>query len=270
MIGSIVGDIIGSRFEFKNNRSKKFDLFTGESTFTDDTVSTIATMDWLNTNLKEDFAKYLKRWYKKYPNVGFSTRFVEWVNGKEKGNSFGNGASMRIAPLGHYFIDTSLMMVYSDANANTTHNSDDGAKGAFAIAMAVYYAKQKLPLSEIKNIMNEWFDYDLDISLSKLSKNNTFTTLAKTTVPQAIACFLQSESFEDAIRLAISIGGDSDTIASMTGGIAGAFYPIPKTIRQEALKRLPQEMVDVINKFSKTVKEQHSDENLAKQRFVMG
>lgn len=269
MLGSIIGDIIGSRFEFNNILNKEFELFTDKSTFTDDTVSTIATMDWLNTNHEEDFTKYIKKWYKKYPNVGFSPRFIGWINGNRKGDSYGNGAPMRIAPIGNYAFGSDEVITLSFVNSKTSHNSKEAMRGAAAIAMCVHYSKNRMKKLTIKEKIESRFGYDLDISLLELRKTNVFSTLAITTVPQSIACFLQSDSFEDAIRLAISIGGDSDTIACMTGGIAGTFYPTPKIMRQEALKRLPQEMVDVIKKFEKIIKTQESDENLAKRRFIM-
>lgn len=260
MKGAILGDIVGSRFEFKNHLSKDFQMFTYQSVFTDDTVCTIATMDWL-MNQSQDYSFYLKKWCRRYPNAGYSGMFKKWIDTSDKPyNSFGNGAGMRVSPVGLFgsFIGEVLML--AEKTAIATHNHPEGIKGAKAIALAVYLAKSKSK-QEIKTEI-EKLGYKIELP----EKKGVFDATSQVTVPHAIACFLESNSFEDAIRIAVSIGGDSDTITSMTGGIAEAFYGID----EKYLKYLPDEFTEIIDKFYKFCDKRQKDASseTARMRFV--
>ncbi len=267
MKGTILGDIIGSRFEFKNNLSKEFDLFADECRFTDDTVCTIATMDWLMSQDK-DYSFYLKKWCRKYPNAGYSPTFWEWVSkGKKPYGSFGNGAGMRVSPVGLYGTFIGQVLMLAEMTANATHNHPEGIKAAKAIALAVYLAKTGNSKPEIKSRI-ENLGYNVELP----KKKGVFDTTSQATIPQAVACFIESNSFEDTIRTAISIGGDSDTIAAMSGAIAEVFYGIDKKISDKLNSYLPKEFIDIINRFYKYCDDANklSSSDMALKRFTLG
>lgn len=248
MLGAIIGDIIGSRFEFINCRDVNFELFDSTCCITDDSVETIATMDWLLTDGSGDYAVFLRKWCRKYPDAGYSPAFVEWVNddNAKAYNSFGNGAAMRVSPVALYATTDGRAPLLSEKTAIVSHNHKEGIKGAEAITMAAYWAKRKESKEFIKKWTEDEFGYKLDLTLKK---NSRFDATCQITVPQAISCFIESDSFESAIRLAVSLGGDTDTIAAMTGGIAEAYYGIPDEIKKKALAFIPDDMKKVIDKF---------------------
>lgn len=251
MKGTIIGDIVGSRFEFNNHKTKRFELFHSDCRFTDDTVCTIATMDWLATNEEHNYLGYLQKWCKKYPNVGFSPRFIQWIlsNSKEPYGSYGNGSAMRVGSVGLYATFEGATLMLAEKTAEVSHNHKEGIKGAKAIAYAIYLAKKTKSKNIIRKEIEDKFTYNLDFPLSYSRRFNTFDATCQVTVPQAITCFLESTSFEDAIRLAVSIGGDTDTICAMTGGIAEAYYGISKDLWTRAEKYLPSEFISVLDRF---------------------
>lgn len=260
MIGAIIGDIVGSRFEFNNYRATDFELFTEESTFTDDTVCTIAVAHWLLVSSErgvtsaERFATMLKKWCNKYPNESYGARFSQWIASPAKQpapyNSFGNGAAMRISPVGDYFSSLDDTLHYSDMVTGVTHNHPEGIKGARAIAEAIFLARKGVGKDEMKSTIERTYGYDLSASCQTIRAHNQFDETCQVTVPQAIVAFLESRDFEDAIRLAVSIGGDSDTIAAITGGLAEVYYKdIPPEFVDEVKERLPQEMQKILRDF---------------------
>lgn len=253
MLGAIVGDVIGSRFELNNLKDTNFKLFTEDSKFTDDTVLTVATANAI-LNKITDFGQCYRSYAKAYGNRGYGKRFLIWANSNEarNGDSIGNGAAMRVSPIA--FANTSLTMVIRQAqlSAEYTHNSVEGIKGAKAIAAAVFLANIGCAKKFITDQLISLYNYDLRRNLKDIRTTYTFDNSAKGSVPEAIIAFLESETFEHAIRLAVSIGGDSDTIASMTGAIAQAYYKhIPQKIITEVVNKLPPAFINIIIAFNK-------------------
>ena len=254
MIGAVIGDIIGSRFEFNNHRSEDFTLFTEKSVVTDDTILSIATADCLLHN--KEYASTYQLYAQKYPNGNYGGMFSKWMyapNPKPYG-SFGNGSGMRVSPVGWFFSNLEDTLKEAEKSAAVTHNHPEGIKGAQSIAMAIFLARMGSSKQEIKSAIESKFNYNLDFNLDTLRKTNKFDETCQITVPQSIYCFLISNSFEDAIRKAISIGGDSDTIACMTGGIAEAFYKeISEEILANAKKVIPTEFWEIWEEFQDRV-----------------
>ena len=249
MTGAITGDIIGSRFEFNNHLSTDFELFTSECNFTDDTVCTIAVADALVKGVS--FRDSLLYWCQRYPNRGYGGSFAAWLQSKnpQPYNSFGNGSAMRVSPCAWWSHNRKDVLKLAEQSAECTHNHPEGIKGAVCIADCIFHARIKgVSKGKIKAIAQE-YGYDLDFTCDEIRQTNTFNETCQVTVPQAIVCFLESSDFESAIRLAVSIGGDSDTIAAITGSIAEAFYGIPEQMKIQALRYLPDEFVKVINDF---------------------
>jgi ADP-ribosylglycohydrolase len=257
MLGAIIGDIVGSRFEFKNHLSTEFQLFTKDCSFTDDTICTIAVADALLKNYS--FADAFVKWCGKYPNPkgGYGGSFNTWLHSPNKMsyNSFGNGSAMRVSPVAHYFDYRQTILKYACLSAECTHDHPEGIKGAKAIADCILHACYRKSKREIKLLATNEYEYYLDMTCNEIRKTNTFNETCQVTVPQAIVCFLESTDFESAIRLAVSIGGDSDTIAAITGSIAEAYYGIPEHIKTTALEYLPQEFINIINTFYKHIEQ---------------
>lgn len=251
IIGAIIGDIVGSRFEWMNNRSTEFDFLTEVNKFTDDTVMTCAVADWLvnDSNLAEE----LRTWAKKYPKAGYGGKFREWVFDKNilpAYNSYGNGSAMRVSPVGFYATSFGEALELAKRSAEVTHNHHEGIKGAQAVACAIFLARAGRNKEEIKKELEYWFNYDLSRKIDDIRPVYKFDATCQGSVPEAIIAFLESEDYESAIRLAISIGGDSDTIACMTGGIAAAYYGIPDEIVEKAYRYLKDDVkysIDVFN-----------------------
>ncbi|NBU97953.1 MAG: hypothetical protein EBS19_07055 [Spirochaetia bacterium] len=254
MIGAVIGDIIGSRFEFNNHRSEDFTLFTEKSVVTDDTILSIATADCLLHN--KEYASTYQLYAQKYPNGNYGGMFSKWVyeSDPKPYGSFGNGSGMRVSPVGWFFSSLEDTLKEAEKSAVVTHNHPEGIKGAQSIAMAIYLARNGSSKEEIKSAIESKFNYALDFNLDTLRKTNKFDETCQVTVPQSIYCFLISNSFEDAIRKAISIGGDSDTIACMTGGIAEAFYKeISDDILANTKKVIPLVFWDIWEEFLRRV-----------------
>lgn len=249
MYGAIIGDVVGSRFEFNNHRSTEFQLFHPDCSVTDDTVCTVAVADWLMRKDKAPLAPIMQSWCKAYPNESYGGNFRKWITDPIPYNSFGNGAGMRVSPVGLLLNDEDAVLHYARESAIVSHDHLEGIKGAQSVAMAVYLAKHGTTKQAIQDKITQVFSYNLNQDIDTIRKNNQFDETCQVTVPQAIICFLQSTGYANAIRLAVSIGGDSDTIAAITGGIAGAFYGVPAELIEQVKKFIPNDIQQIINKF---------------------
>lgn len=250
MIGAITGDVVGSVFEFNNHRSKEFPLFCDKSDFTDDSVLTFATAKVLLDG--GDFAETYQRFARAYPLRGYGGRFSRWIklDDPKPYNSFGNGSAMRVSPVGFAFMDPETTLAEEKRSAEVTHNHPEGIKGAQSVALAIWMARQGESKPSIRQAIEQKFGYDLSRDCDFIRQVNRFDETCQGSVPEAITCFLESTGFEDCIRLAISIGGDSDTIACIAGGIAQAYYgDIPVWIVAETRTRLPLEFLDILDRF---------------------
>jgi len=252
MIGAIAGDIIGSVYESHGLKTTDFAIFTAHSTFTDDTVLTIAVADCILHN--KDYATTFKRYARKYPYAGFAGMFLRWVNSDslEPYNSFGNGSAMRVSPVGFAFDTMDEVLVEAKRSAEVTHNHSEGIKGAQAIAAAILLAREKESKSKIREFIERSFGYSLHQTLEEIRPYYYFDETCEGSVPQTIIAFLESDSYEDAVRKAISLGGDADTLGCMTGGIAQAYYEtIPDYIIEEVKNRLDPELLKVVEQFNR-------------------
>ena len=295
MIGAIIGDIIGSVYEFGNIKTVVFPLFSEGSEFTDDTVLTVATADCILNN--KDYAETYKAYGRKYPDAGYGGVFHQWIFSEEWGpyNSFGNGSAMRVSPVGFAyntleevlseakrsaevthnhpegikgaqataaamrvspvgFAYNTLEEVLSEAkrSAEVTHNHPEGIKGAQATAAAIFLGRTGASKEEIKQYIEDTFGYNLHRKIEAIRPFYEFDETCQGTVPEAIIAFLESFDYESTIRLAISLGGDSDTVACIAGGIAQAFYKdIHQSIRKKLNKYLPEEFIKVIDDFNR-------------------
>jgi ADP-ribosylglycohydrolase len=250
MLGAIAGDIIGSVYEAWRIKTTEFPLFKKLSRFTDDTVLTTAVA-WAILN-NADYAVALRKFGRQYPLAGYGAGFALWLlSNTGPYNSWGNGSAMRVSPVGFAFSSIEEVLNQAKRSAEVTHNHPEGIKGAQATALAIFLARQGSAKVNIKQEISERFGYDLARSVDEIRPCYSFDPSCQGTVPEAIICFLESKDFEDAIRKAISLGGDSDTLACITGGIAQAYYnEIPETIISEVRKRLPEEFLNVINEFN--------------------
>lgn len=245
IVGTIIGDIIGSRFEKKGIKSKDFELFTDESIFTDDTVLTMAILKSITSC--ETYLENVIDFSERYPDRGYGGRYLKWLEGKKtKGyDSYGNGSAMRVSPIAEYFNGTRLLLE-AGKSSEITHNHVEGIKGAQCIALAIRLVKDGASKEELKIELNQYFDYDFNRTLEEIRPSYNFSAICQTTVPESIICFLESESYEDCVRNAVSLGGDTDTMAAMSGGIAAVYYGIPTSFIYEMTKRLPKEFLDLL------------------------
>jgi len=255
ILGSITGDIIGSIYEFNNVKHKHFELFLQNTTFTDDSVLTIATMEALlsGETTPDIYTKLYQTYGRKHPNRGWGGRFYGWIHSDnpQPYNSWGNGSAMRASPIGWACNTIEGVLSEAEKSASVSHNHPEGIKGAQAAALAVFLARTGTSKDDIKQQITERFGYDLNRTCDQIRPDYDFDESCQGTVPEAIIAFQESTDYEDAIRLAISLGGDSDTLACITGGIAEAFYGcVPPTHAKNALALLPQELVSVITNFS--------------------
>jgi ADP-ribosylglycohydrolase len=249
MKGSILGDIIGSAYEFRNTKDYNFKLFPKSSKFTDDTVLTIATMDVLLERFSFNVA--YKRWFRKYPECGFAPQFRTWGRSDTTlpYNSWGNGSAMRVSPVAMWYATLEQTLAMAKQSAMCTHNHPEGVKGAQATAAVIFMARNKASKEEICNYIQSTFGYELRFTLDSIRPTYTFDVSCQGSVPQAIVAFLEGKGFEDTIRKAVSLGGDSDTIACIAGGMAEAYYGIPAQLESKLVEYLPVEMIEKIDKF---------------------
>ena len=250
MLGAIAGDIIGSVYEWNNIKTKQFPLFRPESRFTDDTVLTVAIAEALLN--QGNYTDILKQYYQYFPGAGYGGTFKAWAgsSNREPYNSWGNGSAMRVSPVGYAFNHLEQVLQEAKRSAEVTHNHPEGIKGAQATAAAIFLARTGQSQAEIKTYIESTFGYDLSQTLDDIRPTYRFDVSCQGSVPQAITAFLESTDFEDAIRNAISLGGDSDTIACIAGSIAEAFYGgVPAAIAEETMIRLDQRLIDVVEAF---------------------
>jgi len=256
MIGAIIGDIVGSRFEFNNNLSTDFQLFAKDCSFTDDTVCTVAVADALLKDIS--FGQSLRHWCLKYstPKGGYGGSFAAWLHSPNPMPyySFGNGSAMRVSPCAWWSDSISEVYINAYNSAICTHNHPEGIKGALAITECIYHSRFISSKEDLKETITRLYGYNLDMTCDSIRKTNTFNETCQVTVPQAIVAFLESTDFESAIRLAVSIGGDSDTIAAITGSIAEAFYGVPEHFKSAVLGYLPDEFIQVLFNFNNNKK----------------
>lgn len=251
MIGAIVGDIIGSVYEQHPIKTTSFPLFLKLSRFTDDTVLTIAIADSILHNF--DYASALKAFARRYPAAGYGLSFYRWMQSShdEAYYSWGNGSAMRVSPVGFAFNSIEKVLNEAEKSAAVTHNHPEGIKGAQATALAIYLARQGASKAEIGQEITDRFGYNLNRSLNEIRPSYIFDVSCQGSVPESMIAFFESHNFEDAIRMAISLGGDTDTMGCIAGGIAQAFYrDIPPTILIQAKQRLPQEFLAIIDEFN--------------------
>jgi len=253
ILGAIAGDIIGSVFEGhrRNIKTVNFDLFCQQSKFTDDSVLTLATMDAIVN--QKDYAETYHLFGNKYPYAGYGGTFRSWIHSDNPKpyNSWGNGSAMRVSPVGWHGNSIEEVLAEAQRSAEVTHNHPEGIKGAQATASAVFMARTGKNKDEIKAFITDTFQYDLDRKIDDIRPGYSFDSSCQGSVPEAIIAFLESTDYENAIRLAISIGGDSDTIACIAGGIAEAYYQtIPEYIAENVLNILPDELVKIVKEFS--------------------
>jgi ADP-ribosylglycohydrolase len=248
MLGAVIGDIVGSVYEFHNFRAKTFSpFFHPESFFTDDTVCTMAVAEALVTG--GDPAAALKTWGTRYwENGGWGQRFALWLASDDMApyGSYGNGAAMRVAPAGLLADSVESSLALAHKVTAVTHDHPEGIKGAQATALAIYLARQRVTAPNIRIAVAERFGYDLTRSVDDIRPGYRFNETCQDTVPQALTCALEAISFEDAIRNAISIGGDSDTVGAIAGGLAEALFGIPDAIADEAWVKLPHDMREML------------------------
>jgi ADP-ribosylglycohydrolase len=267
MLGAIAGDMIGSVFEklgyegtfkrvFKEytlidkNQLPDFPLFTKYSKFTDDTMMTIAVADWILN--QGDLPLILKKYGRMFPNAGYGGNFLKWLLGEDTlpYYSFGNGSGMRVSPVGFAYNTLEEVLEKAEQSAAVTHNHPEGIKGAQAVASAIFLARGGNSKQYIKDYIQQTFAYNLDRTLYEIRPSYQFDVSCQGSVPESIIAFLESESVEDAIRKAISLGGDTDTMACMAGAIAQAYYrEIPTHIVQAIKERLPAHLWEIVEKF---------------------
>lgn len=254
MIGTIIGDTVGSRFERRNHRTKEkaFDLITDECSFTDDSVLTIATADCILHDPTLNYTLYYQKWGQKYPRCGFGGMFIKWMyyDGAEPYNSFGNGSAMRVSPVAYAYDTLPEVLKNAKLSAEVTHNHPEGIKGAQATAAAIFMARKGHTKQEIKDYIESTFAYDLSRHSDDIRPTYDFDVTCQGSVPESIISFLDSTDFEDCIRIAVSLGGDSDTIAAIAGSIAEPFYDeVPEWLASVVLSKLTKEMFDIYNEF---------------------
>jgi ADP-ribosyl-[dinitrogen reductase] hydrolase len=256
MIGAIAGDIIGSYWEFKEEKVKDRNepLFRTESTITDDSILTIATASAILDG--SYYSKHYKEYCKRYMNYGYGPSFVEWAHSSENytvpNTSYGNGAAMRVSPIAWAFDSIQRVMIEAQQSACITHCHSEGIKGSQATAVAVYMARLGASKNDIKSVMTDWFDYDVDLDLDELHASYEFDISCQGTVPVAIACALQADDFEGVMRNGLYVGGDTDTLLAIAGSIAEPMYGVPMHIQEgvfSVMKNHPPVLLATIKEF---------------------
>ena len=264
MYGAILGDIIGSPYEFdRGNKVKDFPLFSADSEFTDDTVLTVAVAEaFLDMDFAEDddvtrdrLVYYIRDWVKKYPRGDYGVRFRQWVSSciHTPYNSYGNGSAMRVSPIGWLFDDLEMTRCMARLSAAVTHNHPEGIKGADAVASAIYLARTGSTKAEIRAFIEAEFHYDLSRSCDEIRPAYHHVESCQETVPEAITAFLEGTNFEDVIRNAVSLGGDCDTLTCIAGSMAEAFYGVPEELKQQCRARLTPDILEVLDRFYSSI-----------------
>ena len=250
MLGALAGDIIGSRFEWANYKSKDFDLFTEASRFTDDTVHTVALAESLLDG--RPYGELLRAAYRLFPDAGYGGRFRAWAIGEENRpyGSYGNGSAMRVSPVAWFYDDLEAVLEGAWRSAVVTHDHPEGIKGAQAVAAGIFLGRSGIGKEEIRTFVEERFGYDLSASLDSIRPGYTFDATCQGSVPEAFIAFFEGEDFEDTLRNAVSLGGDSDTLACIAGSLAEGFYgAVPEAIAGEVWRRLDERLAAVVRRF---------------------
>lgn len=262
MYGAILGDIIGSPYEFdRGNKTKDFPLFSKHSEFTDDTVMTIAVAEALlksgvdadlNT-IRQNVICSMQDWGHRFPYAGYGASFRWWLqeDNPQPYESYGNGSAMRVSAAGWFYDSLERTREVARATAEVTHNHVEGIKGAEATAAAIFLARTGSTKEEIRDYICEEFQYDLSRTCDEIRPGYRHVESCQETVPEAITAFLEGDSFEDVIRTAVSLGGDCDTLTAIAGSIAEAFFGVPENLKSECLKRVPAEMCEVLSAIRK-------------------
>ena len=261
MLGAIIGDIVGSRFEFdRGAKSREFELFTPACEFTDDTVMTAAVAEALldagkdadERTVKAKLIASMKKWGQKYPDSGYGARFIGWVlsDDPQPYGSFGNGSGMRVSPVGWFYDSLERTREVARWTAEVTHNHPEGIKGAESTAAMIFMARNGAPKEEIKRYVEDEFGYDLSRTLDEIRTTYHHVEDCMHTMPEAFTCFLEADSYEATLRNVMYIGGDTDTLAAIAGAIAEAFWRIPARIAIEAYKYITNDIQEVIEKVS--------------------
>ena len=258
LLGAIAGDMIGSPYEHTAHKSVEFPLFSPRSQFTDDSVLTIAIADAILN--EKSYQAAILEWARHYPNAGYGGYFRSWMSASDPRpyNSFGNGSAMRVSPVGWAFNTVEDILHEAEASAAPTHNHPEGIKGAQATALAIYLARTGRSKEEIRADLSARFAYDLDRTIAQIRPEYRYNETCQQTVPEALIAFLDSHDFEDAIRLAVSLGGDADTLAAITGAVAEAYYgDVPAEIAREVRQRLPDKLLQVMAEFTAMIRSSH-------------
>lgn len=257
MLGAIIGDIAGSIYEFNNIKTEDFTPFDGKCFFTDDTVMTIAVADALMNGKRDEkkteacLIKSMKKFGKAYPNVGYGGRFSAWLQNPNPKpyDSFGNGSAMRVSPVAWYFHSLEKVQCFAEISARVTHDHPEGIKGASAVATAIFMARNGRDKDYIRRYIELKYHYDFSKSLDEIRPSYNFDETCQGTVPVALKVFFEAESFEDTLKKAISMGGDSDTLAAIACSIAEGFYPIPEDLKAKALALLDRKILSMLKKW---------------------
>jgi len=250
MLGAIAGDVIGSVYEFNNIKTTDFPLFSRRSRFTDDTVLTVALADSILSGTP--YIDKIVEYYNLYPDSGYGGRFKKWAasGNREPYNSYGNGSAMRVSPVGWAYKSLDIVLIEAERSAMVTHNHPEGIKGAQSVASAMFLARNGSTKKEIKDYIEKTFNYNLSERLDDIRPRYRFDETCQGSVPQSIIAFLESGSYEDTVRKAVSIGGESDTIACIAGGIAEAYYgSVPEEIFDKAMSILDSRLRDILQRF---------------------
>src|SRR5215472_9890097 len=250
MLGAIAGDIIGSVFEGSGLKVKEFPLFSSKNAYTDDTVLTVAIAAAILG--RGDYGNWLREFAKRHPGRGYGGYFHQWLIDDSRGpyNSWGNGSAMRVSPIGWAFDSVEKVLVEAERSAEVTHNHPEGIRGAQAVALAVFLARRGEKKTAIRQEITERFGYDLRRTADEIRSGYSFDVSCQGSVPESIICFLDSENFESSVRLAISLGGDADTMACITGAISEAHYGgIPESLELSVRNFLAQDLLEIVDRF---------------------
>ena len=258
IIGAIAGDVIGSAYEFNPTRDHDFELFTPKSTFTDDTVLTMANALWLledEQHTPERLVSIMLDMCRKYPDRGYGGRFACWIHDSNPRpyDSIGNGSAMRVSPVGYYANSLDEALALAKVSAEVTHNHPEGIKGAQATAAAIFLARQGKTKQEIRDYVEKTLGYDLSRTLEEIRPTFTFDETCQRTVPEAITCFMEGKDYEDVVRLSVALAGDADTIAAIAGSISSAIDEVPNEISQPVIALLSDEFCTTLLRFNELV-----------------
>ena len=260
MYGAILGDIIGSPYEFDmGDKTKDFPLFSGNSTYTDDSVMTLAVAaafmrtrpDMTDEEIRRELVLFLQHYGRHYPRADYGCMFRRWLESDDPKpyNSYGNGSAMRVSAAAWLFDDLDTVRRMARLSAEVTHNHPEGVKGAEATASAIFLARTGCTKAQIRAYIEEQFGYDLSRTCDEIRPNYRHVESCQETVPEAITAFLEGESFEDVIRTAVSLGGDCDTLTAIAGSIAEGFYGVSEELKMQCRERLPKKLRDVLLTF---------------------